>query len=183
MNDMITAARHHRELDGTLLTTRVHKDAEALIRAHRLMCGETRTADLIRTAEWKSTDDDESDNFMTPVQEFYDDDVKTMRTSMDWLEVEKRRQSSDDNGLDSAEEYEGYEDSVVQRTRARDERMDVSELDVATIVPRVMSHRLRVRDGPVHEIFSSAMYPAAMPGLQAGQKKTIQEVLTAIFKD
>jgi hypothetical protein len=35
--------------------------------------------------------------------------------------------------------------------------LDVSEADVARIFPRVVSHRVRVRDSPVDEILSSAV--------------------------
>jgi len=38
--------------------------------------------------------------------------------------------------------------------------MDVSEVDIARIIPRVLTHRLRVRDGPDHEIFSGVVFPA-----------------------
>ena len=41
-----------------------------------------------------------------------------------------------------------------------DEILDVSEADIARIVPRVLSHRLRVRDRPEDEILGSLMYSA-----------------------
>lgn len=184
MNDMITAARHHRELDGTLLSARVHKDAETLIRAQRVLCGDSGSTDLIRSVQRNPTHD-ESEEFMTPVQESYDE-MKTVQTSIDWLEEEKRRRSSSDDAADrsgSSEEYGEYEDSVIQRSRTQDERLDVSHQDVDLIVTRVMSHRLRVRDGPDQEVFSSVMYPAAMPGLHGFQKRTINEILSTAFKE
>lgn len=39
--------------------------------------------------------------------------------------------------------------------------LDVSETDIARIAPRVMSHRLRVRDGPQSEVLGSAVFGAA----------------------
>lgn len=38
--------------------------------------------------------------------------------------------------------------------------LDVSEADVARIVPRVVSHRLRVRDGPEDEVLWNAVFGA-----------------------
>ena len=41
-----------------------------------------------------------------------------------------------------------------------DEVLDVSEADIARIVPRVLSHRLRVRDGPEDEIMGNLIHSA-----------------------
>jgi hypothetical protein len=36
--------------------------------------------------------------------------------------------------------------------------LDVSQADIARVIPRVMSHRLRVRDGPEDAVLGSALY-------------------------
>lgn len=45
--DLFSAARHHPLLDGGLLTRRAHRDAEALVRAHRVVCGDALGAQLV----------------------------------------------------------------------------------------------------------------------------------------
>ena len=168
MNDLFTAARHHHELDGTLLTTRAHKDAVALVRAQRLLCGDSTSTQLIRSAKTKTPEDSR-----TRADEAYDD-MKTIRVSLD--------KSNTPGG--KGKEVDG--DSFFWQPRERDVRMDVSEVDVARIVPRVISHRLRVREGPDHEIFSSVMYPAASPSLQekgGGHRKTVKEIIVKILSD
>jgi len=58
------------------------------------------------------------------------------------------------DGKDSRHEISTEEYSM------HDEILDVSEADIARIVPRVLSHRLRVRDGPADEIMGSLMHSA-----------------------
>lgn len=81
---------------------------------------------------------------------------------------------------------------------------DVSEEDVARIFPRVVSHRLRVRDGPDDEVLSSVVWPAcssdgatgpAMEGRPVSEaagadgtrlgweRKTVKELLVRILAD
>ncbi|EEB99601.1 hypothetical protein MPER_00688 [Moniliophthora perniciosa FA553] len=40
--------------------------------------------------------------------------------------------------------------------------LDVSQADIGRIIPRVVSHRVRVRDGPEDEVLASAMFGAAL---------------------
>ncbi|KAI0745865.1 hypothetical protein C8Q76DRAFT_604833, partial [Earliella scabrosa] len=65
--------------------------------------------------------------------------------------------------------------------RAWPEVWDVSEEDVARIFPRVVSHRLRVRDGPDDEILGSVMWPACpvdgRSTVGAGVGADVQDVL------
>jgi len=176
LSDLITAVRHHKELDGTILTTRTHKDAEALIRAHRLLVGDTGATDLIRSVEKKSeVDDFDESGFMTPAPDFYDEG-----TSMDWFEHEKKYPENE--GRKSSVEDEACDNSVLRRLRERDQRIDISEVDIAMIIPKVLAHRLRVRDGPDHEIFSSAVFPAATPHPLSGfQKRNVKDILGSLF--
>ena len=80
--------------------------------------------------------------------------------------------------------------------RAWPEVWDVSEEDVARIFPRVVSHRLRVRDGPDDEILGSVMWPAVPVegGARAGaevadgvklgwERKSVKEVLVRVLAD
>ena len=74
----------------------------------------------------------------------------------------------------------GCTDSIFQ---PESQRMDVSEVDIARIIPRVLTHRLRVRDGPDHEILSSAVFPAVLTGSDKveSHRRTIKEILVQII--
>ena len=80
--------------------------------------------------------------------------------------------------------------------KAWPEVWDVSEEDVARIFPRVVSHRLRVRDGPDDEILGSVMWPAVpveggagagaevADGVKLGwERKSVKEVLVRVLAD
>ena len=71
---------------------------------------------------------------------------------------------------------------------------DVSEVDIARIFPRVVSHRVRMRSGPDDEILGSIMFPAVprVSGFHAGDKdhglvedseRTVKQVLISILAD
>ena len=76
----------------------------------------------------------------------------------------------------------------------------VSEADVARVVPRAITHRVRVRDGPADEILGSAVFGATFtPGLGEGEveendveeedrygwdtRSTIKEILVNILAE
>ena len=52
----------------------------------------------------------------------------------------------------------------------------VSEADVARVVPRAITHRVRVRDGPADEILASAVFGATFtPGLGEVEGDDVEE--------
>ena len=63
----------------------------------------------------------------------------------------------------------------------------------ARVFPRVVSHRLRVRDGPDHEILGSVMHPAVGIPRDRGsgqsdeepmwERRTVKEALVEILAD
>jgi len=179
MHDLFTAARHHHELDGTLLTARAHKDAEALIRAQRVLCGDSTSTQLIRSIR---VPDNTSENSKFMLHEIHDD----MKTVKEDLGDGNEERSFRDEGrkLGVLDDPWGHEDDFFWQLHG-DTRMDVSEVDVAKIVPRVISHRLKVRDGPDHEILSGAIYPAASPILPKVDKhqKTVKDIIVEILVD
>ena len=76
--------------------------------------------------------------------------------------------------------------------RSWPEVWDVSEEDVARIFPRVVSHRVRVRNGPDDEVLGSVMFPAVPPeaatmvgeGVRLGwERKSVKEILVRILAD
>jgi len=107
-SDLFSAARHHPQLDGTLLSSLARRDADALIAAARVLgLGGEVIVPLVEDSVESETSDGE----------------------WPWLGSEVRV-------------------------------LDVSEADVARIVPRVVSHRLRVRDGPEDEVLWNAVFGA-----------------------
>ncbi|KAF9792601.1 hypothetical protein BJ322DRAFT_1152053 [Thelephora terrestris] len=170
VDELFTAARHHHELDGTLLTSRAHKDAESLIRVQRLLSGDSTSTELIRSVE---TDDEEhSDESIDP-----DNDLSDTAQSLDHnsRRMEKRATLSEDGP--------GSVGDTGDTPQLESQRLDVSEVDIARILPRVLTHRLRSRDGPDHEILSSAVFPAALTGSDRveSHRRTVKEILVQII--
>ena len=129
--DIFSATRHNSRLDATLLTARASKDAEALIRASRVIGTDLTGTELLRHVVRA---DDLSDGGSQKMQEPTDDTCNA--------------------GEDS-------ESLLSQAVNA----LDVSEVDVARIAPRVISHRVRVRDGPEDEVLSSVLFGATFKPL------------------
>jgi len=162
IDELFTAARHHHELDGTLLTSRAHRDAECLIRVQRLLSGDTTSTELIRSYEMEKVGEESSDGFVDP--ENGDPAGRVQAAIL----------------LEAGEDSTGYTDSTFQ---LESQRMDVSEVDIARIIPRVLTHRLRVRDGPDHEILSSVVFPAVLTGSDKveSHRRTVKEILVQII--
>jgi hypothetical protein len=66
---------------------------------------------------------------------------------------------------------------------------DVSEVDVAKVVPRVVSHRLRVRDGPEDETMASVVFMATIPRVPTSvehmdgvwRRRTVKEIFVKLM--
>jgi len=176
VDELFTAARHHHELDGTLLTSRAHRDAESLIRVQRLLSGDSTSTELIRSYEMEDkVGGESSDGFVDPANDLFDPAQPPRRDS--WLMMGRLRATIiSEKGPDST----GYTDSTIQLEL---QRMDVSEVDIARIIPRVLTHRLRVRDGPDHEILSSAVFPAVLTGPEKveSHRRTVKEIMVQII--
>lgn len=145
--DIFSATRHNSHLDGTLLTARANKDAEALIRASRVIGADFTGLELLRPV----------------IPDFSD---------------EKTKEPAHDASIVNVENSGSLRSPV----------LDVSEVDVARIAPRVISHRVRVRDGPEDEPLSSSLYGATFkPGangtdVSAGQM-TVKRLLVQILSE
>jgi len=176
IDELFTAARHNHELDGTLLTSRAHKDAGSLIRVQRLLSGDSTSTELIRSyAMEDKVGEESSDGLIDPGNDMFDPTQPLKHDN--WLargRVQKAILS------DSGSTSTGNTDSTFQ---LGSQRMDVSEVDIARIIPRVLTHRLRVRDGPDHEILSSVVFPAVMTGSDKveSHRRTVKEILVQII--
>ncbi|KAH9892668.1 hypothetical protein C8Q73DRAFT_791694 [Cubamyces lactineus] len=232
--DLFAATRHHPALDGTLLTQRAHADAEALARAFRVLNGDTVGAALVsheahlgdrETAAAESFDDAswtedgwrsaESLTGRSQANGFArrkgSDDYASMdgirvRVGMDGEGSVSEQSDAFDNVIPGGDMLNPPEALAKVVAGMWPERWDVSEEDVARIFPRVVSHRLRVRNGPDDEVLGSVMWPAVMPeGAAAAaamgnvegspdvdvaapvkmgwERKTVKEILVRILAD
>jgi hypothetical protein len=176
VDDLFTVTRHHHELDGTLLTSRAHKDAESLIRVQRLLSGDSTSTELIRSFEMEDKVGEESPDGFTDRGNFSSDPAQPLKHNGWPTGVTPQTTVLSENGPGSI----GYTDSTSQ---LGSQSMDVSEVDVARILPRVWTHRLRVRDGCDHEIFSSAVFPATLTGSDKvdSHRRAVKEILVQII--
>jgi hypothetical protein len=196
-SDLFSAARHHPQLDGTLLTAKSMKDAVDLARAGRVIGGDLTGIELVHDHAAYATKakavGNRHGNGHTKEGEFDTDEASPI--------TPEPVVAANGNGL--AHHYQPIE-VVVEEVdgesptpgtvgnaawvKAREpEVLDVSEADIARIVPRVMTHRLRVRDGPEDELLASARFPAVSDddendGVHSG-RITIKEILVRILAE
>lgn len=176
--DLISAARHHHELDGTLLGVRSVQDAEALVRAHRVLgAGDVGSALVERTAALSMT------SAAGSTLSFHPGGGEDVTVHLHWEEGSLTTVSP--RGLASA--ASGAEVDWLHFDPR--ERWDVSEVDAAKVVPRVISHRLRVRDGPEDEMMAGVMFMATAPRVPttvenngtAWRRRTVKEIMVKLM--
>lgn len=212
LSDLFAATRHHPELDGALLSLQAHRDADDLVRAFRVIGGDTLGAELVESSANKppSLRVSESTESYDRVSRLEVDSIGWGKEERDILmsfegpEMEVHVQAPDTprsgrhgNGMPS------HFDSDSQTRAASsvplppvEEKWDVSEVDIARIFPRVVSHRLTVRRGPDDEILGSVMFPAVthdIPPLdqrtsiltvrEPFARRTVKEILIGILAD
>ncbi|KAH9935755.1 uncharacterized protein B0H18DRAFT_1114458 [Fomitopsis serialis] len=210
LRDLFAATRHHPVLDGTSLTHQAHLDAEALARAFRILAGNSLGTELVQVAvelEQESSGTEHSGSTNTESAGVTGGWEKEI-VGMDWAAPQGvPRPSFDRHGDEntplnvdlpaSDDGQQAMSPTLGAPTPAPTkppEGWDVSEVDVARIFPRVVSHRLRVRDGPDHEVMGSVMFPAvSIPrGLNHQQtedepavreRRTVKDVLVEILAD
>ena len=208
--DLFSATRHHPEFDSALLTLRAHKDAEDLVRAFRVINGDTLGTELITSV---------AVNVFTAYQNGNgnltatgtEDETGSSRAlskmddeSLGWGKMEdgddvlmdlhgrKHEHEQDHGGVSLGIRVQPPETSSregvpfvigdlglqidgpeVNLPDPPPLIWDVSEVDIARIFPRVVSHRLKVRDGPDDEILGSLMFPAAQRSSTQSRGATI----------
>jgi hypothetical protein len=177
--DLIAAARHHHELDGTLLGVRCVEDAEDFVRAHRVLGVGTASSAL---AEHPATPS--ATSAAGSVLSFPHGAGGALSVHLHWVEAGSSIPASPPRSTLMAPSAEAdwlHGDSL--------DNWDVSEVDVAKVVPRVISHRLRVRDGPEDEVLSSVMFMATTPRIPTGieikegvwRRRTVKEILVKLM--
>ncbi|KAJ7187928.1 hypothetical protein C8R46DRAFT_878441 [Mycena filopes] len=210
-SDLFSAARHHSQLDGTLLTARALKDAIDLARAGRVIGGDLTGIELVRedaayvTAKADAAAKSEPDNeagaeyspLTTPVTANGNGHAPHPNGNPNGLAhryqaIEVVVEEVDTDG--EATPGPGAANGQVRAREPEPEVLEVSEADIARITPRVMTHRLRVRDGPHDEVLSSARFPAVPftssprgedgdPDAKIAARCTIKEILVRILAE
>ncbi|KAE9408783.1 hypothetical protein BT96DRAFT_671548 [Gymnopus androsaceus JB14] len=148
-SDLFSAARHHHQLEGRLVSIAATKDALDLSRAARILGGDPTGMELVdilrATGDGYSTTDGnasrEGDERLSKVM----NDVGSAYVMID---IETR--------LSTGDEAQESSDAPV---------LDVTQADIARVVPRVLSHRLRVRDAPEDEVLGSAVFGAVFSAI------------------
>ncbi|KAF9568194.1 hypothetical protein CPC08DRAFT_757693 [Agrocybe pediades] len=145
ISDIFSATRHNSLLNALLLTARSMKDAEDLIRVSRVIGNDLTGMELVRSSPMthhhqRSHSDGGS----------FSDNESTDPMLEDYVRLADERNSAMSSSHPNDRDHE----------EAYPLTLDVSEVDIARIVPRVISHRVSLRDGPRDEILSSALFGA-----------------------
>ncbi|OCH93753.1 hypothetical protein OBBRIDRAFT_789953 [Obba rivulosa] len=202
LTDLFAAARHHPELDGTLMTRRAAVAAEALVRAFRVLGGDVGGTELVRLAAGADVDVPSESGSVS----------QSSRGSLGLGDEWESIGSDTERDLPPAVRIsvESPPDAPSERghmaSSVAGERLspgpppaaiwDVSEIDIARIFPRVVTHRLCVRNGPADEILGSVMFPAVpaafgagadgeegQDGVNAFERRSVKNILVGILAD
>ncbi|KAJ7091116.1 hypothetical protein C8R44DRAFT_817080 [Mycena epipterygia] len=187
-SDLFSAARHHPQLDGTLLTAKAMKDAIDLARAGRVIGGDLTGIELVRDDAAYAASVANGNGHAKLEPEFELPESPFTPEPMVTGNGHAHRYQPIEVVI---EEVDGESSPTprgdgVPRTREPEaEVLEVSEADIARIAPRVMTHRLRVRDGPQDEVLGSAMFPAVSEDsgavLEGIGRSTVKEILVQIL--
>jgi len=164
-----------------LLTVRARRDAEALIRASRVLGVDPTGAELIKDAAAEAA----SSEMTSSTHRSYPPSNSVASVSSDALldtfDVPELEPSLASNGRRGFAEIPGHSEDAL--------KLDVSEADIARMFPRVVSHRVRVRDSPFDEVLSSAMGgPMSTPTDADGrellwERSTVKDILVRILSE
>ncbi|KAH7913278.1 hypothetical protein BJ138DRAFT_1081967 [Hygrophoropsis aurantiaca] len=182
LSDLFTATRHFHALDGSLLTARTRHDAESLVRASRVLGVDLTGAELIK--DTAKSDLDTTEEGSTTEQGHNRVSFGSDRTPNGMVPSSI---GEDDRSGASMSMVSGVGDDEPPE-------LDVSEADIARIFPRVVSHRLRVRDSPMDEVLSSAVRGAVRRPVEKDsrtgedeqrlwERDTIKDILVKILSE
>ncbi|KAF9446216.1 hypothetical protein P691DRAFT_784146 [Macrolepiota fuliginosa MF-IS2] len=191
--DLFSGTRHHAQVDGTLLTARCVHDAERLARAARVLGADPTGMELMRGVDEEYSQDQ-------------DQEMDEEEESEEWQDVEDEygivleSSSSIRKSLSSSiGNYRSEGRADIRRRRASNENdaqeqgvpvLDVTEVNIARMFPRCVSHRLRVRDGPRDEVLAGAVFGAtfgepadSMAAGEVGDEGTAREMYGDAYDD
>ncbi|KAG2135486.1 hypothetical protein DEU56DRAFT_807276 [Suillus clintonianus] len=156
--DLFTATRHFGALDAIMLTARARQDAEVLARAARLLGVDQTGAELIKEVAIGAPERIDEDSLTERGYPHSSTNTQSFEALIDGSAL-----PYDIPEVTSLHTHRSMRSAPIEDEELLE--LDVSEADVARIFPRVVSHRVRVRDSPVDEILSSAVCGAvSRPG-------------------
>ncbi|KDQ27539.1 hypothetical protein PLEOSDRAFT_1104223 [Pleurotus ostreatus PC15] len=181
--DLFSAVRHHPQLDGTLLTAQSHRDALDLIKAARLLGIDLTGMEIIKMSL------DEA-NARYRNRQGLGSSTAEGASTVDYGEAMSDVYSGIGSGIGLLSPFGDAEDqpSIQELEVSHDadpnqEPMDISEADVARIIPRVVSHRVRVRDGPEDEVLASTYFGAVAAKSTDQSRSTVKDILINILAE
>ncbi|KAF7376435.1 hypothetical protein MSAN_00059100 [Mycena sanguinolenta] len=189
-SDLFSAARHHSQLDAMLLTAKSMNDVLDLARAGRVIGGDLTGIELVREdaafAAKVRSNGHGNENGLTkpehPESPITPGPVANTGLAHHYQPIEVVVEEADG---ESTTPRRGSR-AAAEKQETQPEVLEVSEADVARIAPRVMTHRLRVRDGPESEVLAAARYPAVEDESSASKdlnRITIKEILVRILAE
>ncbi|KAG0700834.1 hypothetical protein DFH29DRAFT_807025 [Suillus ampliporus] len=156
--DLFTATRHFGALDAMMLTARARQDAEVLARAARLLGVDQTGAELIKEVAIGALDRIDEDSLTERGYARSGTSTQSFEALIDGSTL-----PFDVPDVASVHTHRSMRSAPIEDEEPLE--LDVSEADAARIFPRVVSHRVRVRDSPVDEVLSSAICGAvSLPG-------------------
>ncbi|KAJ3936787.1 MAG: hypothetical protein NXY57DRAFT_984230 [Lentinula lateritia] len=185
VSDLFSATRHHHQLEGRLVSITAIKDTSELSRAARVLGGDPTGMELI--SETLRSDDARTDDNSTTDGETGDERFSKVLNDVESAFVVIDPQVDIETHLSTEL---AHDDSDSVRVPALPV-LDVTQADIARIVPRVLTHRLRVKDGPEDEVLASAVFGAAFSATskeERGRKRdrnrvTVKELLVEILQE
>ncbi|KAL4262553.1 hypothetical protein AB1N83_005471 [Pleurotus pulmonarius] len=181
--DLFSAVRHHPQLDGTLLTAQSHRDALDLIKAARLLGIDLTGMEII-----KMSLDEENARYRN--RQGLGTSTVEGASTVDYGEAMSDVYSGIGSGIGLLSPFGDAEDQPsIQESEApvdaypNREPMDISEADVARIIPRVVSHRVRVRDSPEDEVLASTYFGAVAAKSTDQSRSTVKDILINILAE
>ncbi|KXN90782.1 hypothetical protein AN958_03436 [Leucoagaricus sp. SymC.cos] len=182
--DLFSATRHYAQIDGTLLTVRCVHDAERLARAARVVGVDPTGFELLRSedkedAQDMTGDEDDEDSQWHDIEDEYETVGATLSLCKSSSSLKLREDTQPPTFPASTAPI-----------------LDVTEVNIARIFPRCVSHRLRVRDGPREEVLAGAVFGATFGDTVAEEtsaeelyvdayepRPTVKDILVSIMSE
>ncbi|KAG6849641.1 hypothetical protein H0H93_006645 [Arthromyces matolae] len=191
MSDLFSAIRHHPKLDGTFLTAKCMNDAQDLARAGRVIGTDPTGGELLRyypPVEYDDKDNEE-DGYLEK-RRTSEEMHEYIGSGSESVTINIHREPTPSTSR-AAKDYEVPSISVSGSEEDVIKSMFVSEAAIARVVPRAVTHRLRVRD-PWDEVLAGAVFGATFEPQKKESddgdeyhwdtKSTVKDILTKHYK-
>jgi hypothetical protein len=176
-------------------------DAEKLARAHRVVGTDLNGMELLREGDdqgWLQEEQGGGDDDRG--QDYEEGDEEDDNSDEQWQTVEADDFST--FGVSFNPKKQTIPSTVSSQPKTKNKKqipmLEVTEINIARMFPRCVSHRLRVRDGPKEEVFASMVFGATFDfdddeigkvggSLEGGEvveeRPTVKDVLVSILSE